>query len=240
MKSKRTKRTKAEFLAEYRATINTPTTVGNVTTITTRSGKSFQIDKQLYWLIQNYTWSFCFTGQASYVITNVSDPTTKSGFRTEYLHRLIVDHCIHTFPELGLSIDGKMIDHINGDTSDNRLCNLRVVNRSQSTYNTRQHKLGKQRYYYDNHLVRKNPKTQSPWTVQIRQNGKKKLIRCSNEVDARLIADIEYLKRVYPYADPHVLNHPESYDQYCDILNVIPVRNTDAIQGLLDNLGLRV
>lgn len=46
------------------------------------------------------------------------------GGRSAYLHRLIVD-----------AQDGEVVDHINGDSLDNRRCNLRVVDHRINTIN---------------------------------------------------------------------------------------------------------
>ena len=45
-------------------------------------------------------------------------------YRGEYLHRYLTN-----------AKPGEIVDHINGDRTDNRLCNLRIVNPSQNSWN---------------------------------------------------------------------------------------------------------
>lgn len=56
------------------------------------------------------------------------------GYHTYFAHRIVF--FIHN-PDMDQQLE---IDHINGDTSDNRICNLRVANRSENRCNTRKPK----------------------------------------------------------------------------------------------------
>lgn len=82
--------------------------------ITTKN-ESFIIDTEDYDLCKNYTW---WTNSAGYL------ETRKDGKRI-FLHRLITN-C----PE------GKFVDHINHDVSNNTKDNLRIVSNSQNVMNT--------------------------------------------------------------------------------------------------------
>jgi hypothetical protein len=70
----------------------------------------------------------------------IADHQTRAGYRIVVIngenycaHRIIWR--LHTGEYLP---DGMVIDHINHDPGDNRLCNLRLVTLSENTYNTTQ------------------------------------------------------------------------------------------------------
>jgi hypothetical protein len=69
--------------------------------------------------IDAYKWHLSTCGDNVYLRSTVRLPDDK--FKTVYMHRLIMD-C----PE------GKEVDHINGDTLDNRRENLRIVDKSEN------------------------------------------------------------------------------------------------------------
>ena len=88
--------------------------------------------------------------------------------KTQYAHRAIWESAFGPIPK------GMMIDHINGDTKDNRLENLRCVNRQQSAYNRADVK----GFTWD--------KSRGKWYAQIKHNYKSIFLgRYDNIIDAR-------------------------------------------------------
>ena len=86
--------------------------------------------------------------------------TTISGIATP-MHRIITK-C----PK------GKVVDHINGDTLDNRKCNLRICTKLQNQYNQKKHK-GKRHSKYKGVTFRKNL-IAKPWEAFIYKDYKSK------------------------------------------------------------------
>lgn len=76
------------------------------------------------------------------------------------------------------SMPSNFIDHINGDRSDNRICNLREAIKSQNGMNAIKPSHGLSSQYKGVHWA----KDKNKWATQICLNGKRKLIgRYSNE-----------------------------------------------------------
>jgi hypothetical protein len=95
-------------------------------------------------------------------------------------HRFMA-HRIAWFMAHGSHPNGE-IDHINGDRSDNRLCNMRDVSRSENCRNAakrKDNKSGVSGVYWD--------KTQSFWRAMVRHGGKRHYVG--------VFADIEEAKR---------------------------------------------
>ena len=67
-----------------------------------------------------------------------------AGGKTIYLHRIVTS-----------AATGQVVDHINGDTADNRKENLRLVTQRENNHNT----VRKARAYYD-------PRYKNPWYAQ--------------------------------------------------------------------------
>ncbi|MBE8596836.1 HNH endonuclease [Xenorhabdus sp. BG5] len=71
----------------------------------------------------------------------------------------------------GPIIDGLVIDHINGNTRDNRICNLRACSQEENLRNRKTHsnnQCGLKGVYFDGSRVRP-----SQWRAQIRHQGRK-------------------------------------------------------------------
>ena len=68
-----------------------------------------------------------------------------------YLQSRTADTSLHRF--IMKAEKGQSVDHINGDISDNRLCNLRICNKAQNAYNSKipvTNTLGFKGVYFDN------------------------------------------------------------------------------------------
>lgn len=92
---------------------------GDTVTMIASNGKSFMIDKCDLETVKDYCWTFDNNG---YVISG----------RNVRIHRLIMN------PPKGMTVD-----HINGDRSDNRRCNLRVCTQAQNSHNKHSSPLNK-------------------------------------------------------------------------------------------------
>jgi len=79
----------------------------------TRTGVSFIIDNEDQELVAGLNW---YASQGKYIMND----------NTGYLHRILMG-CVPG--------DKKIVDHINGDTLDNRKQNLRVVTQSENAHN---------------------------------------------------------------------------------------------------------
>jgi hypothetical protein len=78
-----------------------------------------QIDDEDKWVLQGTKWVAGGTNGHFYAVRN-------DGQIRELLHRLIMFVPI-----------GKQVDHINGDTLDNRKCNLRICTHQQNSFNSK-------------------------------------------------------------------------------------------------------
>lgn len=118
----------------------------------TVNGKTVLVDDDARHLFSKYTWRYEARTRKHYVCAS----TTKNGKRISlYLHRMV----------LGAS-KGEIVDHINGDTLDNRRCNLRMVTTRQNNLNSE-----KKPSKYGNRF-RGIQKRSNGFSSQIRVNGK--------------------------------------------------------------------
>lgn len=135
------------------------------------------IDDNMNHLVCKYKWFY----SSGYAMTKIK------GSRT-YMHRLIMG-----------AVPGEMIDHINGNTLDNRLCNLRFTNKSLNSINSKK-RVGTSSKYRGVTWHAQNKR----WLAQTGIKGKHISIGCfKNEVDAA-IAYNNYMINLYgSYAKPN-------------------------------------
>lgn len=118
-------------------------------------GQLALIDDEDFELVSQYKWRANFNSKLKsfYALTDIRN----NGERiTILMHRLITD-----------APKGKVVDHINHNTLDNRKLNLRVCSQSENMMNSRKHIVNTSGYkgvsWY---------KQTKKWTAQIRIKGK--------------------------------------------------------------------
>jgi hypothetical protein len=94
---------------------NTYKIQGDITIVTVKDGRTFIIDTADLEQIKRYSW--CFNKSGGYLVANVCGKIVR-------LHRYLLNPERH-----------QIIDHINGDPSDNRRCNLRICTPKENARN---------------------------------------------------------------------------------------------------------
>jgi hypothetical protein len=87
---------------------------------TTSNGTTFQYDEADAYIVNSFKWRSQVTAKGKTYIA------TTYGGSSHYLHRALTR-----------AKKGEVVDHINGDTLDNRRANLRVCTAKENTYNKR-------------------------------------------------------------------------------------------------------
>lgn len=92
------------------------------------AGKETIVDDDDFDFLSQFTWTFCpsRTVKTGYAYTFRALPSRKLTWFL--MHRLIM-----------MAEKGQIVDHKNGNSLDNRRCNLRFVTRSQSAMNQKLH-----------------------------------------------------------------------------------------------------
>lgn len=117
---------------------------------------SLLVDDNLSEDLQKRSWTIIYKRGLAYAITGVWQPLTKNT-KILYLHRLILD-----------AKPRQYVDHINGNTLDNRLENLRICSNRENLNNRGKNK-NNTSGYKGVHFV-KRCKTK-PWCAQIMHKG---------------------------------------------------------------------
>lgn len=124
----------------------------------------FQIDPIDFPLLFKYSW--CLQGGKTprpYLCAHCPDSYKKEGKQ-----RLILFHRLVTKAK-----PGQDVDHVNGDTLDNRRNNLRICSRTQNCHNSRKRKNTSSVYKGVYFVTNKKPRIKR-WWAHIKVNGGRK------------------------------------------------------------------
>ena len=96
-------------------------------------GYKVQIDEEDYERVMEHKWRLHTPDlrRHNHYYFIETYPDRSETRHTLYLHRFIMNLSLH---------DGKVVDHINGNTLDNRKCNLRICTKSENAKNMKKHK----------------------------------------------------------------------------------------------------
>lgn len=120
-------------------------------------GMSAIVDDEDYDSLMQYVWHAGESAGLWYTRRQISRPEARKQGRTRsqiYMHRVVAS-----------AGQGELVDHINGNTLDNRRCNLRLCSSGENARNSRK-KRGTSRFKG----VSRHNKTKQ-WSVQICTNG---------------------------------------------------------------------
>jgi hypothetical protein len=147
-------------------------------------------------------------GASTIVDSDIAEKIKKFGFHktNEYIGITIAKNkkcLLHRY--VLKAVKGQIIDHINGQTNDNRRCNLRICSISENICNSRKRRKGaKNRFVYVYCNISYNRK--KPWFVRLCRNKKIVFyIYLRSEIVAALVADA-FREKHYEY--PGYLNFP--------------------------------
>jgi len=117
-------------------------------------GFTVLIDDDDWEMVSKFTWSRFSSKERPYFHAYAGGGAKNSKFVS--LHRLIMN-----------ALDGDIVDHVNGDTCDNRKCNLRLCSRKENTRNMKR-KCNNTSGYKGVHWAKKQRK----WSAHIRVDYK--------------------------------------------------------------------
>jgi len=155
-------------------------------------GKYAIVDVEDYEKLAKYKWYLSNNSRCSYALRTIRWENGKNGRTNILMHRLILEP-----PE------GKIIDHINHNSLDNRKANLRFVTTAQNAWNARK-RSGKHTSKYKGVSFHKRDRI---WQTKICCKGKDIFLGNFEDEKAAAIAYDEKAKELFgQYA---VLNFPE-------------------------------
>jgi hypothetical protein len=152
-------------------------------------GSSVIIDAEDYEMLSKWKWSANGNG---YAVRNERYEPKK--YRKQYLHRAIIN-----------AKPGEYVDHINGDTLDNRKENLRICTNAENSRNGRKKQIGISKYKG----VTKDKRVDK-WVAQIMVNRKNiNLGSFKTELDAASAYNIAALKHHGEFAKLNTIDEVE-------------------------------
>ena len=143
----------------------------------------------------------------STVGTRVGNTLNSNGYRTcsvlgstDLCHRVIM--MMHIGRELSKE---EIIDHLNNDGGDNRLCNLRITTTIGNAQGARKKQGGTTSKYIGVSFRTDRPNSKKPWRAKIFENGKTWYKAAKTELDAAFYYNCEVLRRGWPAERLNVL-----------------------------------
>lgn len=99
---------------------------------TSKDKHFFILSKESFWVLRDYCWVSSLSNGNLYISAHMKGAYKQAGnkYRSIFLHRILMKEEL-----LKPENKGKVVDHINGNSLDNRLCNLRVVTCSRNSLN---------------------------------------------------------------------------------------------------------
>jgi len=119
-----------------------------------------KIDLRDLWLWNKFAWNFTGPKGNQYFACTVYTPVKQ---RLK-LHRVLTG-----------AVSGNVVDHKNGDTSDNRRCNLRITDKTGNNQNARKRKDGASRWKGVYPIFNTTDKV---WAAHIRANKVRRFLGC--------------------------------------------------------------
>jgi hypothetical protein len=133
-----------------------------MTFLSIRNGGHAVVDDEFAHL-GNWRW---FKSKQGYVVRRFRMPKTKTQ-KCMFLHHAII----------GRPIDGRIIDHLDGNPLNNSIDNLRIVTRRENNQNLRCHRSGhKIGTSMIKNKAKNGNKIYTTWQAQIHVNGKSKYL----------------------------------------------------------------
>lgn len=197
-KKRKAKKGKPRRFAPYRSA--TRSADGSIE-IEVKNGMKFIIDEEDLGLVSKYIWHANGSGDRYYV--NGSPIVKSPGYRRVSLHRLLTK-----------APEKVIVDHINGDTLDNRRANLRVCDFSQNIANSRKRQ-GDSTSRFKGVSLRDKSGLNKPWRLQVRRRGKLTSKYFATEIEAALAYDRQAMKLDGDFA---ALNFPRELHEYIERL----------------------
>lgn len=122
---------------------------------------SVKVDDEDFEILKHYTWCLMKYKHSYYAYCNTCDEYGQR--HTTRMHKMIMRDQL---------FEGCVVDHINGNGLDNRRCNLRVVDRSTNSRNSKLSEANTSGYT-GVHL----DKQQQKWIASIYDNNKQRIYR---------------------------------------------------------------